>query len=122
MERSAFPRVQISLCPLCSASFPDRHNPSVTYAPAKSSRSMGSRISHADCPGDYAASNDQLKQIGRVPQAPKSQLIPGTFCSSHWSFIMWQSPGDKAAPSTALPMRKPLSPLAVCLGSRTFCF
>lgn len=63
----------------------------------------GARISHTNFPGDYAVSNDQLEQIGQVPQAAKSQLIPGTFCNSKCSFIKWQSHGEVFAPSMALP-------------------
>ena len=80
------------------APFRNADSPSVTcallQAPANSSRSLDAWISHTDFPGDYAVSNDQLKQIGQVPQAPKSWLIPGT-SNSHCSLIMWQSPGWK---------------------------
>lgn len=56
---------------------PGQELPSVCLqAPAKSSPVPG--FPTLIFLGINAASNDQLNQIGQVPQAPKSRLIPGT--------------------------------------------
>lgn len=56
-------------------------------------------------PGINAASNDQLNQIGRVPQAPKSRLIPGTRIAHSLRH------GPRVEASAQSPHRSPVGPL-----------